>query len=175
MKNKFTIFLVLLLALSVGIQSAVAEKPLTTITFDEVPEQRITSIYINGVTFELPYYGPCGAQIVNADNQADGIFLVDMRGNSFQAESLYDLMMTFDKPTTVLGLDFATAVNYPVFVDLYRPGIGSLRDTQLINVEEAYYYEGHFAYRGPAIQKAVINFPNQWPTEFWVDTVVFQG
>lgn len=181
MKNKFTIFLVLLLALTLGIQPTIAKKPLTTITFDEVPSQGFVTLYVNGVTFEYDTLGAVAAVDFGdiCPGGQDGITY--LQGKCLTGQTAGQLILTFDKPTTLIEFGFALATIEPVtdavIVDLYSPGLGKLRETIIASATPLpLTAEGLFSYSGPAVNRVVINFA-EGPgfASFSLDNLVFHG
>ncbi|MAU12130.1 MAG: hypothetical protein CL607_20075 [Anaerolineaceae bacterium] len=177
MKTKFSFLLVLLLMLVVGIQPAVAKKPLTTITFDELPEHVIMgSEYIKGATIE--YLGVTGFAIFG-DGSAPGLDYI--QDKCLWGYPKGEMMITFDKPTSVLEFGVAIATNdmlaHTVIIDLYKPGNGSLRDSVTLSTAPKYAAsETLFTYHGAAIERVVIRFTeSEWDYGFMIDNIVFHG
>ncbi|MAU12128.1 MAG: hypothetical protein CL607_20065 [Anaerolineaceae bacterium] len=172
MKIKFSFLLVLLLALSLGVQPAVAKKPLTTVTFDE-PVVGVS--FDNGSIYEPWCSGPlnlCGPHV-------DGNALA----------STGTLTLTFDKPTTVIEFGVAVELDYVVWsdyqpwddvfiVEVYGPGQSGLRETIVFGVTPVseFMMNGYFTYSGPAIKSIVIRLGEPYqPSGWYLDNLVFHG
>ncbi|MAU12129.1 MAG: hypothetical protein CL607_20070 [Anaerolineaceae bacterium] len=173
MKTKFSFLLVLLLMLVVGIQPAVAKKPLTTITFDEVTKINRDTWVADGITFEYAE----GSLFTVCTGIEGGTYT---EGAVLCGESDGILTVTFDKPTTVVEFGVALTEDYPlsdaIIVDLYGPGNSGLRETIYVPTVPAvsYWSEGHLVYQGPAVDKIVFHIdPDLWFTGWWIDNVVF--
>lgn len=183
MKNKFTIFLVLLLALTLGIQPTIAKKPLTTITFDGYtlwqPVNRLTR---DGVTYKFTVHGN------ESDAAQFGVVpssstLTQVQGHVLEGPSIGELTLEFDKPTTIIEFGVALYRRFPInnalTIDLYRPGHNELRETISVSTSpDPDFSEGYFSYHGPAVKKIVINFieiPGIYYYYFNIDNLVFHN
>lgn len=172
MKTKFSFLLVLLLALVIGIQPAIAKKPLTTLTFDE-PVVGVS--FDNGTIVEPWCSGPlnlCGPYVDGHALGGDGT-----------------LTMTFDRPTTVIEFGIAVELDYVAWwdyqpwndvfiIDLYGPGQSGLRETIVLGASPAsdFIMDGYFNYRGSAIETVVFHIaPHYQPTTWYIDNLVFHG
>lgn len=184
MKTKFSFLLVLLLTLVIGAQPAVAKKPLTTIAFDGAPEGGFSHLDLDGVTFDYPNWGTYGAAINYEEPDwaltIDGLKYID--GWYLGAEVVPEnLVITFDKPTTVVEFGFAIPMSSPtdsVLIDLYQPGHNKLRESVVFTMSPSteIWREEQFIYRGPAINKVVISFPNlPLRYDFRLDNLTFQN
>lgn len=140
---------------------ALAEKPLTTLTFDELPSQPVDGLSVNGVTFDFDL----GADARYGSSGPGSILYVQdpsLEGNSYGA-----LTLTFDQPTTVLEFGiarscFGCTLAPGVAVELFKPG-GHDRSDRIITMTTSphgSFSQALFSYSGPAIQKAVVRFPS---------------
>lgn len=177
MKTKFSFLLVLLLTLVISTQPAVAKKPLTTITFDDVVN--VPGVYTwdaDGATLE--YVDGTGAHIGDLDVLGPFTYIQSM---AFEGESDGDLVISFDRPTTVVGFGVAIsendAITDAIRVDLYGPGNSGLRETHFVSLSVlSRWSEGTFYYDGPAVTRIVIHVDDTyWFTGLWVDNIVFHG
>ena len=176
-KRYFEVSLLLAVVLVVMAAGPVlANKPLTTLTFDELPFQPVDGLYFNGVTF--------GFQIndVNSDDawyHLDGPDTTYVQAPSLEGDAEGTLTLTFDQPTTVVefGVALSTGVTLQAgaTVDLYRPGKGWLRQNiTLATSPNPAFSEGLFSYSGPAVKTVVITFDWQSDdTRFMLDNLKF--
>lgn len=174
MKTKFSFLIVLLLTLVIGIQPAIAKKPLTIYPFDEatflgIDDEGVGTWITDDLMFE--YHGSggcltCSGEILNMETDPDA-----------------ELTITFEKPTTVVEFEVAISAHYPVadgiFVDVYGPGQSGLRESFVVPVltlNDFGYHEGYFAYDGAAVKKVVLHFLQGQPWYgFTVDNLVYHG
>ena len=158
---------------------AVAERPLTTLTFDELSAQPVQGLSVNGVTFGFTIAGVASADAVYAG--AGPGTTTWIQDPSLEGSAFGTLTLTFDQPTTVLefGVARVCICTLPegAAVELFRPGAErsfatlTTATSPLISFSEAL-----FSYRGPAIQRAVITFPSpELADRFSLDNLRFQG
>ena len=182
-KRYFVVSLLLTVALVVITAGPVlAKKPLTTLTFDELPSQPVDGLNFNGVTF--------GFQIINGVPSLDARYcevgpgqLTYVQEPSLEGNTLGILTLTFDQPTTVVefGVALATIFSPPptppaadVTVDLYRPGKGWIRQNITLATSPIITFsEGLFSYSGPAVKTVVITFDQIRAPRFTLDNLKF--
>ena len=135
---------------------ALAEKPLTTLTFDELSAPA-NGLSFNGVTFGFT------SDDANYGSRGPGSTLY-VQDPSLEGSSFGALTLTFDQPTTVLEFGVARSCSCTlapgVAVELFRPGAHD-RSYKVITTTmspHGSFAEALFSYRGPAIQKAVVTF-----------------
>jgi hypothetical protein len=163
--KRFVVLLSLLVLLPFAFSaSAQAAKPLTTLTFDELPFQPVDGLSFGGVTFGFQIGGVPSADANYASGGPGSITFV--QDPSLEGNAAGVLTLTFNKPTTVLEFGVArncTCTLSPgVSVDLLKPGAAShsrgvktVTTTPLISFSEAL-----FSYSGAAIKTAVVTFPS---------------
>jgi hypothetical protein len=153
-----------------------AEKPLTTLTFDEIPFQPVDGLSFNGVHFGFQIGG---ASSTDANyNSAGPGQITYVNDPSLEGDAAGTLTLTFDQPTTVVefGVALSTLQSLPagVTVDLHRPGRGLLRQTiSLSTSPNPSFTEGLFSYTGPAVKTVVITFDSASASRFALDNLDF--
>jgi len=143
---------------------ALAAKPVTTLTFDELPFQPVDGLSTSGITFGFQIGGvPSSDANYGAFGPGSITFVQDpsLEGNSDGV-----LTLTFDQPTTALEFGLArscTCTLTPgVSVELFKPGAAD-RSRSVVTLTTSpvvSFSEVLFSYSGPAIQTAVITFPS---------------
>jgi hypothetical protein len=163
--RRFVLILSLLVLLPFAFSApALAAKPVTTLTFDELPFQPVDGLSISGVTFGFQLGGvPSTDANYGAFGPGSTTYVQDP---SLEGNSAGVLTMTFDQPTTVLEFGIARSCGCTltpgVSVELLQPGaagrsrgVNTLTTSPIISFSEAL-----FSYSGPAVQTAVITFPS---------------
>lgn len=161
----FVVLSLLALMLFAFSSPALAEKPLTTLTFGELPSQPVNGLSFNGVTFGFQIGGvPSTDARYGSGGPGSTLYVQDpsLEGNAFGT-----LTLTFDQPTTVLEFGiarscFGCTLVPGVAVELFKPGAPdrSYGVTTMTTSPHGSFSEALFSYSGPAIQKAVITFPS---------------
>jgi hypothetical protein len=177
--KRFVVLLSLLVLLPFAFSAPVqAAKPVTTLTFDELPFQPVDGLSFGGVTFGFQIGGVPSTDANYASAGPGSITFIDDPSLEGNAEGV--LTLTFDKPTTVLEFGVArscTCVLSPgVAVELFKPGaaghsrgVMTVTTTPIISFSEAL-----FSYSGPAIKTAVLTFPSAGlATRFVIDNLKF--
>jgi hypothetical protein len=163
--RRFVLIVSLLVLLPFAFSApAVAAKPVTTLTFDEVPFQPVNGLSVSGVTFGFQIGGiPSSDANYNAFGPGATTFVQDP---SLEGNAAGVLTLTFDQPTTVLEFGLARScictLTPGVSVELFKPGAAG-RSRQVISLTTSplvSFSEAMFSYSGPAIQTAVISFPS---------------
>lgn len=163
--KRFALLLVLLVLLPFAFATpALAAKPVTTLTFDELPFQPVDGLSFSGVTFGFQIGGvPSTDANYGAFGPGSTTFVQDP---SLEGNSAGVLTLTFDQPTTVLEFGLARScictLTPGVSVELFKPGAPG-RPRQVITLTTSpvvSFSEALFSYSGPAIQTAVITFPS---------------
>jgi hypothetical protein len=158
---------------------ALAAKPVTTLTFDELSFQPVDGLSISGVTFGFEVGGvPSMDATYGAFGPGSITFVQDpsLEGN---AEGV--LTLTFDRPTTVLEFGLARScictLSPGVSVELGKPGAGDSRGTVAVTTSPLVSFsEAQFSYSGPAIKTAVITFPSAaLAPRFALDNLTFSA
>jgi hypothetical protein len=142
---------------------ALAAKPLTTLTFDELPFQPVDGLSFNGVTFGFQIGGiPSADAVYNGFGPGVTTYVQDP---SLEGSATGALTLQFDHPTTILRFGIARnclcTLTPGVSVQLVSPG--GHHSQALISLPTASlgtYSETLFSYAGPAVQTAVITFPS---------------
>ncbi|MAU12131.1 MAG: hypothetical protein CL607_20080 [Anaerolineaceae bacterium] len=184
MKDRFSIILVLLFALTLGLQPATAKKPLTTITFEDIPDyQVVDTLQVSGATIYSPLWGAYGAIVADINDHnlgSDGLLYANDKAIWGEAVP-WGVTITFDSPTTVVKFGFAISRYWPdepIFVDLYGPGQSGLRETRVLSLAEPIYNwrNTQFSYHGPAVEQVVIRFSDALlRADFVIDNLVFHN
>jgi hypothetical protein len=163
--RRFVVLLSLLVLLPFAFSTpALAAKPLTTLTFDELTFQPVDGLSFGGVTFGFQINGvPSTDAHYGAFGPGSTTFVQDP---SLEGNSAGVLTLTFDQPTTVLEFGLARSclctLTPGVTVELFKPG-AARRSRGIITLTTSpvvSFSEGLFSYSGPAIQTAVITFPS---------------
>lgn len=142
---------------------AVAARPLTTLTFDELPSQPVDGVSIGGVTFGFRIGGnPSDDAFYNGLGPGVTTYVQDP---SLEGSADGTLTLQFDHPTTILRFGIARncfcTLTPGVSVQLFSPG--GHHSQGLISRPTASlgtFSEALFSYVGAAIQTAVITFPS---------------
>ena len=143
--------------------AAIAARPLTTLTFDELPVQPVDGLSIGGVTFGFRIGGiPSGDAVYNGFGPGVTTYVEDP---SLEGSATGTLTLQFDHPTTILRFGIARnclcTLTPGVSVQLSSPG--GQHSQGLISrptTSLGTFSETLFSYVGPAIQTAVITFPS---------------
>ena len=146
--------------------------PLTTLTFDELPEQPANGLTVNGVTFasaDATYHGAGPGEITWVQDP------------SLEGPATTSLTLTFAQPTTFLqfGVARGCICTLPAgaTVELYAPGVGARSSLHTVATTPLVTFsEGLFTYSGPAIQRAVVTFPSpELAGRFSLDNLTFHS
>lgn len=176
-KRYFVVSLLLAVVLVVTTAGPVlANKPLTTLTFDELPYQQVDGLNYNGVTFGFQING-----VPSNDAWYHGVAppgLTYVMPPNLEGNAMGTLTLTFDQPTTVVefGVALNTGATLPAgaVVDLYRPGKGWIRQTIPLQTSPIpTFSEGLFTYSGPAVKTVVVNFDQINASRFILDNLKF--
>jgi hypothetical protein len=153
--------------------NSVAEKNIVTETY-AIPTTPCEGLFLNGVTYSFTIAG-----VPSLDCSA-GTFVGPGVTNNIQAPNIEGsaagvLHLAFDVPTTEFG--FGVAQNtfgspQSVVIDLYRPGVGLLREEiALTTTNDPGFVGGRYDYAGPAVKTVTIRFSAGPYTRFAVDNV----
>lgn len=179
--KRFVLLLSLLVLVPFAFSApALAAKPVTTLTFDEVPFQPVDGLSIGGVTFGFQIGGtPSTDAFYGGFGPGNTTYVQDP---SLEGNSAGVLTLTFDQPTTVLEFGIARScictLTPGVSVELFKPGAaGNSREVITMTTSPLISFsEALFSYSGPAIQTAVISFPSsELAIRFALDNLTFQG
>jgi hypothetical protein len=159
---------------------ALAAKPVTTLTFDELSFQPVDGLSISGVTFGFEVGGvPSMDATYGAFGPGSITFVQDP---SLEGNAAGVLTLTFDRPTTVLEFGLARScictLSPGVSVELGKPGAadGSRGTVAVTTSPLVSFSEAQFSYTGPAIKTAVITFPSAaLAPRFALDNLTFSG
>ena len=153
-----------------------AQKPLTTLTFDEISMQPVDGLNFKGVTFGFQIMG---VPSLDARYYASGPGQIKyVQDPSLEGNASGTLTLTFDQPTTVVEFGVALNTGAPLpagaTVDLYRPGKGWIRQTIPLTTSPIIAWtEGLFSYSGPAVKTVVITFDWLIASRFALDNLKF--
>ena len=157
-----------------------AERPLTTLTFDELPTQSIDGLSFKGVTFAFEDGGAPPADAFFGGLGPGSITWI--QDPSLVGASSGTLTLVFDQPTTVL--EFGIARNCVctlapgASVELFRPGVTE-SSTSTITVTTSplvSFSEAQFSYAGPAVRKAIVTFSSPATADrFAIDNLTFRA
>ena len=163
-------------ALVLAAGPVLAAKPLTVLTFDEIPFQPVDGLNHNGVSFGFQIGGVLSTDAYyHSGGPGQTTYVQDP---SLEGNAAGTLTLTFDQPTTVIefGVVLSTFMPLPagVTVDLYRPGKGMLRETvPLATSPMPFWTEGLFSYTGPAVKTVVVTFDSVNAGRFALDNLTF--
>lgn len=165
------ILLVILFLFSASIFAAM---PIFTQTYDILPED-CEGLYLDGVSYAFTIGGaPSGAC-------SAGTFIGPGVTNNIEAPNIEGpsagvLHLTFDVPTTKFGFGVGQSTNIgpqTVIINLYRPGVGLLREQVLLDITiDPAFVGGRYDYKGPAVKTVTIQFNNTF-TLFVLDNVSY--
>ena len=177
--RRFVFVLSLLVLLPFAFSApALAAKPVTTLTFEEVPFQPVNGLSVSGVTFGFQIAGvPSADAFYGGFGPGSTTYVQDP---SLEGNSAGVLTLTFDQPTTVLEFGIARScfctLTPGVSVELFKPGAAG-RSREVISITTSpivSFSEALFSYSGPAIQTAVISFPSpELAIRFALDNLKF--
>lgn len=166
----------LLLATSLFVCSqAFAAMPAFVETYD-VPTTPCEGLILDGVAYAFTVAGApsldCGAGTGIGPGITNDINAPNIEGNSAGV-----LHLTFDHPTTEVDFGIAQDIfsppNNSVTINLYRPGVGLLRqELSLTTTNDPDFLGGHFTYRGPAVKSVTIQFPGDF-SRFALDNLSY--
>ena len=177
--RRFVLLLSLLVLLPFAFSApALAAKPVTTLTFDELPSQPVDGLSFSGVTFGFQIGGVPSADAYYGGSGPGSIAFV--QDPSLEGNSGGVLTLTFDQPTTVLEFGIARSCSCTltpgISVELFKPGAAG-RSRSLITATTSpvvSFSEALFSYSGPAIQTALVTFPSAGlATRFALDNLKF--
>jgi len=178
MKKRIFVASLLIVAVLIGMTGGpvFAKKPLTILTFDEIPYQSVDGLNFNGVTFGFQIGGVPSLDAYYHEGGPGQITYV--QDPSLQGNTAGTLTLTFDQPTTVVefGVALNTDASLPAgaTVDLHRPGAGLLRQSiALATSPNPTFTEGLFSYSGPAVKTVVITFDSASAGHFALDNLKF--
>jgi hypothetical protein len=178
---------VLLASLIAGLVLAFAapawpERPLTTLTFDDLATQSIDGLSYKGVTFAFDVGGGPSTDAFYGGLGPGSITWV--QDPSLVGASSGTLTLVFDQPTTVLRFGIARncvcTLAPGVAVELFRPGatesFSSTLTTTTSPLAPDSFSEAQFNYSGPAVQKAVITLSSpETADRFALDNLTFRA
>jgi hypothetical protein len=162
--------------------------PITLLTFDELPNQpvttlvggQVTDLSLMGVTFHYEMGGTASPDArYNADGPGDLTFL---QGAVLEGDAGGVLRLSFSTPVTLLtfgaALSSPEALNPGLTVELFDASLQSLGVRDLNTAALLGVTEGQFSYRGGPVGGALIRFGSFTPFEpgfnrFAVDNVQF--
>ncbi len=154
--------LILVIAL-LGISAVSADsRPLTTLTFDELPFQPVDGLSFQGVNFSFEIGGvPSSDAHYNSFGPG---WVTHVQDPSLEGSAFGTLSLEFDKPTTIIEFGVTQSCGGPsipdaVTVTLHRLGKGFVRETVDLTLDPLVsFVEGQYAYRGPAAKTMVVDF-----------------
>jgi hypothetical protein len=158
--------------------SALAAKPLTTLTFDELPFQPVNGLSFRGVTFGFEVGG---VPSTDADYHSFGPGQITfVQDPSLEGDARGVLTLEFDKHTKVL--EFGVALSCfrctltPGFsVELFNPG-GHSRGVSTMDTHALVSFtEAQFSCAGPPVGRAVSTFNSAAAARFALDNLTFEG
>ena len=152
--------------------SLFAAMPIFTQTYD-IPTEACEGLYLDGVSYAFTIggapSGACQAGTFTGPGVTNNIFAPNIEGPSAGV-----LHLTFDVPTTKFGFGVAQSTSsgpQTVIVNLYRPGVGLLREQVPLDItNDPGFVGGRYDYDGPAVKTVTIQFNATFP-RFAVDNV----
>ncbi len=167
-KSRLILFTGLILAFASG-----ASAQLTTLTFDELPNQPVDGLSFMGVTF--------GFTSADATYGRDlGVSVTFVQDPSLEGTSLGVLTLDFDVPTPTLQFGIVRNSFDPVTpgftVELFNPSLMSLGSTPVNTISLVGFAEAQFSHDGPLVKRAIITFPEPLlASRFNLDNLTFEG
>jgi hypothetical protein len=172
------LYTLLLTCSAIGTAWAVG-KPLFAQTYNLPAPVACEGLELDGVTYSFTVAGA-----PSLDCSA-GTFIGPLSSNNIQAPNIEGtsagiLHLTFDVPTTEFAFGVARSIFGPptlsdtVIVDLFRPGIGLLREEMVLDpTPDPLFVGGRFQYQGPAVKTVTISFRTPPLTRFAIDNVTY--
>jgi hypothetical protein len=156
---------------------AAADKPLFTETYDITPAP-CEGLSLDGVSYSFTVAGSpsldCTAGTFTGPGTTNDINPPNIEGTSSGI-----LHLALDHPSTNFGFGVAlNTVSSPqvaaVIVDLFRPGVGLLRqEVPLTATSDPAFVGGRFDYEGPAVATVTIHFSSGPFARFALDNVTY--
>jgi hypothetical protein len=158
-------------------RTSLAHKPIFTETYDITPVP-CEGLSLDGVTYSFTVAGSpsldCTAGTFTGPGTTNDINPPNIEGTAAGV-----LHLTFDVPTTQFDFGvalstFASPQTDSVIVDLFRPGVGLLRqEVPLTTTSDPSFVGGRFEYNGPAVKTVTIHFSSGPFARFALDNVSY--
>ena len=171
----------LLLAVSLfvlGLGQALADKPIFTETYNLSSPQACEGLALDGISYSFTVAGApsmdCMAGTFVGPGATNNIDPPNIEGSAAGV-----LHLAFDVPTTSFGFGVAQSTTaspqaQSAVVDLFRPGVGVLRqEVFLTTTSDPTFVGGRFDYKGPAVRTVTIHFSTGPFTRFALDNVTY--
>ncbi len=142
--------------------AARAARPLTTLTFTELPFQPVDGLSVEGVTFGFQIASVASTDAnYNSGGPGSTTYVHDP---SLEGNAAGVLTLTFARPTNVLSFGLARScmcsLQPGVSVELFAPSGKSLGVRNVDTEPLVSFSEGQFTYSGHMVRKVVISFPD---------------
>ena len=167
---------VLMLCLLVPAQS-LADKNIFTETYD-IDTAPCEGLYLNGITYAFSV-AESPSLDCNAGTGGPGV-TNNIEAPNIEGTTAGVLHLRFDVPTTEFGFGVAQSTVTPqlqsVIIDLFRPGVGLLREELFLDTtNDPEFVGGRFDYSGPAVRTVSIRFNVPMPIffRFAIDNVTY--
>ncbi len=140
--------------------TAVAEMPIFTQTYDIDPVP-CEGLDLDGIAYAFTVAGPPSLDCIAGTFTGPG-FTNNIEAPNVEGTSAGILHMTFDVPTTEFGFGvaqntFTSPQVQSVIVDLFRPGVGLIREEIFLDTtSDPGFVGGRFDYSGPAVKTVTI-------------------
>ena len=139
--------------------------PIFTQTYD-IPTASCDGLYLDGISYAFTVGGApsadCDAGTFIGPGVTNNISFPNIEGTSAGV-----LHFTFDVPTTKFGFGVAQSTStgpQTVLVNLYRPGVGLLREQVPLSItNDPGFVGGRYDYDGPAVKTVTIVFTATTP------------
>jgi hypothetical protein len=142
-----------------------------------IPAVPCDGLQLDGVTYSFTIGGVPDPNCVAGTSAGPGV-TNNIQAPNIEGDARGVLTLTFGVPTSTFGFGVAqsTATSpqpQSVVVDLFSPGVGTLRqELELTTTSDPTFVGGRFDYHGPAIQSATISFSGPF-ARFVLDGVTY--
>ena len=170
-------FLLSVCALTLGFSAqSLADKNIFTETYD-IDLVACEGLYLDGVMYTFTVGGAPSLDCIAGTFAGPG-FTNNISAPNMEGTSAGILHMRFDVPTTEFGFGvaqntFSSPQLQSVIIDLYRPGVGLLREELFLDTtSDPGFVGGRFDYSGPAVRTVTIKYSGTF-FRFAIDNVTY--
>ncbi|WP_435328230.1 hypothetical protein [Vibrio hannami] len=151
-----------------------AEMPVFSETYDIEPAY-CEGLNLHGVMYSFTVDGSPSMACMAGTYTGPGI-TNNIDAPNIEGTSAGILHLTFDVPTTIISFGIAQNTfsgNQAVYVDLYRPGVGLVREEVMLDLlADPGFVGGLFEYDGPAVKTMTISH-STISSRFAIDNLMY--